>query len=431
MNHSQCIAIIFIICFLTTPCIVLTQTISIDSLTLDRAITLALENHPSLWAADAYLRAASAGASLALSAYFPNISATASGTRTDGWFVFNPAFAPRKQSYNNYSAGIQASQTIFDFGRTINRVSANNSFEDASEADFQSTRGNVIANVQLSYYGVIQAVQVDKVNKEAVERATQHLIQAKAFYSVGKRAQFDVTRAEVDVANANVNAIRSRNQLQLAKLQLENSMGIHSQSVYRISEVFEVEPFQLSLDSVKSITLSQRPELIATQARVEANRALAAATWDQHLPTLSVSGNYTWTNFTFPLYSRWSAGVTLSLPIFQGMGISAQVEQARATADVAEANLRQFKESIMLEVEQYYLSMKEAEERITAASKLVEQAEQSLTLAEKQYAAGVSSTIEVTDAQLVLSNAHITKIQALYDYNSFLSRLKRSMGITR
>jgi TolC family type I secretion outer membrane protein len=419
------------ICFLTIPLTVLTQTISIDSLTLDRAITLALENHPSLLVADANLRSATAGASQALSSYFPNINATASATRTDGWFVFNPAFAPRKQSYDNYTAGIQASQMIFDFGRTINRVSANNRFEDASEADLQSARGTVITNVQLSYYGVIQAVQVAKVNEEAIERATQHLIQAKAFYSVGKRAQFDVTRAEVDLANANVNAIRSRNQLRLAKLQLENTMGIHSQSAYRISEVFDVEPFQFSLDSIKSITLNQRSELVAAQARVEANRSLATAVWDQHLPTLSASGNYTWTNFTFPLYSRWNAGITLSLPIFQGMGISAQVEQARATADAAEANLKQFKESIMLEVEQYYLSMKEAEERIAAASKLVEQAEQSLTLAEKQYAAGISTTIEVTDAQLTLSNARITKIQALYDYNSFLARLKRAMSVTR
>lgn len=404
--------------------------LSIDSLPLGRAIEIALSNHPSLRAAGANLRAASAGASQALSAYYPSITASAGATRTDGWFVFNPAFAPRKQSYDNYTAGIQATQTIFDFGRTINRVSAGGSLEEASISDLQSARGNVVTNVQISYYSLIQAARVEEVNREAVERAAGRLVQAKAFYSVGKRAQSDVTRAEVDLANANVNAIRSRNQLRLTKLQLESAMGVRADSDYKINATFGIEPFSLNLDSLKSTALDRRPELLAAQARLESNRAMAAAAWDQHLPALSASGNYTWTNFTFPLYSRWNAAVTLTLPIFQGLGISAQVEQARAVADAAGENLEQLKESVMLEVEQNFLGVREAEERIVAATKLVEQAEQNLILAEKQYIAGINTTMEVTDAQLTLSNARITKIQALYDYNTFLAKLKRSAGET-
>jgi outer membrane protein TolC len=310
-------------------------------------------------------------------------------------------------------------------------VAASNRLEEASGADFQSTRGNVITNVQISYYGLIQAAMVEKVNKEAVDRAVQRLGQAKAFYSVGKRAQSDVTRAEVDLANANVNAIRSRNQLRLAKLQLENAMGIHADSDYKFDDTIELESFDLNLDSLKLIAAEKRPELVSAEARVEANSALSAAAWDQHLPILSAGGTYTWTNFTFPLYSRWNANVTLTLPIFQGFGISAQVEQARAIAEAANENLEQLKESILLEVEQNFFGVKEAQERITAAAKLVEQAEQNLTLTEKQYIAGVNTTIEVMDAQLTLSNAHITKIQALYDYRTFLAKLKRSIGTAR
>jgi outer membrane protein TolC len=269
---------------------------------------------------------------------------------------------------------------------------------------------------------------VVKVNQEALDRAAQHLAQAKAFYSVGKRAQFDVTRAEVDLANANVNAIRSRNQLQLAKLQLDNAIGIHTKPDLRINDLFNIEPLQISLDSIKSMTISKRPELLAARNRLAANHSLVSAAWDQNLPTLSASGNYTWSNFYFPLLGRWNAGLTLTLPIFQGMAISAQVAQAQAVLDAAQANLDQLTESVMLEVEQYYLSVKESEERIAAATRLVEQSEENLNLAERQYTAGVSTTIEVTDAQLNLSNARITKIQALYDYNTYFARLKRAMG---
>jgi outer membrane protein len=175
LRHVLSFGIITLACGVAV--IAQTQSTGSGTLTLDQAISIAIEHHPSLRVAVANMRVASAGTSQALSAYFPNISANASANRTDGWFVFNPAFAPRKQSYNNYTTGIQATQTIFDFGKTINRVSATNQFEEASIADYQSARGNVITNVQISYYGVIQAIQIVLVSEEAIEHAGKSVLQ--------------------------------------------------------------------------------------------------------------------------------------------------------------------------------------------------------------------------------------------------------------
>ncbi len=401
-----------------------------DSLVLEQAIDFALDNQPLLRSASAAVQSASAGLTSAASSYYPSISASATAQRTDGVFVFNPSLPTRSQTYNNYTTGFQVQQMIFDFGKTIERVSAGKDFADASESDYQASRQTVIMNTEVAYFGVVQAQQVVQVNEEAVAQAAQHLKEAKAFYSVGKRAQADVTKAEVDLANANVGLITARNQLRIARVKLENAMGVHPPAEFRVRSTFDIVPFTLDMDSVKEITYAQRPELLAAQGRVAANRALASAAWDQHLPTLSATGNWSWSNFEFPnLYSRWTAGLTLSLPLFEGFGISAQVDQARATADQAQADLDALKESIRLEVEQNYLSLREAEERISATDKLVQQAEENLNLAEKQYTAGVGTALEVTDAQLTLSNARITRIQALSDYNTFLVQLQRSMGV--
>lgn len=316
-----------------------------------------------------------------------------------------------------------------DFGRQVGRVSANSRFVDAASSDFKSVRSSVIMNVELAYFGLVQAKQIVTVDEEAVTRAQEHLKQAQAFYAVGRRAQFDVTKAEVDLANAQVNAISSRNQLLVAKLALDNAMGIRTTSMYRVASQFDVEKFTLSLDSVKAVTFAILPELLAAKARVEANHSLVSAAWDQHLPTLSAVGSANWSNFDFPLYGRWNAGVTLTVPIFQGFLIQGQVEQARANSDLAEANYHELSENVLLVVQQAYLTVKEAEERIIASTKLVDQAEQNLRLADKQYAAGVGTAIEAADAQLTLSNARITNIQALYDYNSALVRLRRAMGL--
>ena len=400
----------------------------IDSLTMDQAVKLALEHHPSLLAAAAGVEIAGAGLTQARAAYYPSLTGSASLVRTDGAFVLNPTFPPRNQSYNTYSAGLQVQQTIFDFGRTIGRVSAGGGFVDAANSDREGTLQSVVMNVELAYFDLMQATEVVGVDQEAVSQANEHLRQAKAFYSVGRRPQSDVTKAEVDVANAEVNLIRARNQMRLAKVALENSMGVHPAGVYKIREAFEVPPFNLTLDSAQTYAALSRPELLASQARVAADRSLATAAWDQHLPVISASGNWTWSNFDFPLFSRWTAGVTLSVPIFQGFAITGQVEQARATADAEEANFALLRESVREEVELNYLSLREAEERIAAATKLVDLAEENFRLADRQYAAGVGTAIDAADAQLSLSNARITKIQALSDYNGFLIRLRRSIG---
>jgi outer membrane protein len=407
------------------------DVVNIDTLSLQRAVAIALEHHPTLQAAEANVYSAEAGKRLALSSYFPLISASGTATHTEGVFVFNPSIPSRYQIYSNYVAGFTGSQLIYDFGKTSSRVGANTDFVEASEQDFRSAHDNVIMNVQLAYFTYLQAKSVVTVNQEAVEQATRHLAQARAFYTVGRRPQFDVTRAEVDLANANVNMIRARNGMQVARVQLNNAMGVHPTHPYEVSDSLGTGPVALNLDSVRSVAAGNRPDLLSAKARLTGFESLTSAARSQHLPTLSATGAYNWSGFDVRLYPRWNAGLSLTLPIFQGFSINAQVQQAEAAAEIARANLSSLTQNVMLEVEQAYLGVTEAQERMGATAKLVEQAEQNLNLAERQYAAGVGTALDVTDAQLTRSNARITNIQALFDYNSSLARLQKAVGMAR
>jgi outer membrane protein len=406
------------------------QAVAADTLTIHQAVQIGLDNHPSLRTAAANLRAASAGHKQAMSGYLPTVSFTASATHTEGVFVFNPTIPSRNQIYSSYSGGLSAQQVLFDFGKTIGKVGASTDLLDAAHADFTSARELVKVNVQIAYFGLLASQRVALVDADAVAQAEKHLTQAKAFYAVGRRPQFDVTKAELDLANANVNLIRATNQMQVARVQLENAMGNHPPQPYGVVEPPEWEPAAATMDTARAAALKYRPELQAGRARVEANRALARATWSQHLPTLSAAGNWNWNNFEpAPLYPRWSATLQVSVPVFQGFSIDAQVEQADAAADAAQANLDAQSQSVLLEVEQAFLAFKESQERRVATTKLVEQAEQNLTLANKQYAAGVGTPLEVTDAQVSRANAQITNIQARYDYITSVVKLQRAMGI--
>jgi len=423
------ICIVACILFAFSPVMAQEDIVSIDTLSLGGAIAIALQHQPLLQVAQANLYSAQASKKVALSSYFPAITATGTAAHTEGVFVFNPSIPTRNQVYSNYVAGFAGSQLLWDFGKTSSRVGANTDFVEASQQDLRSTRDNVVMNVQLAYFTFLQARSVVTVNEEAVEQAARHLAQAKAFYTVGTRPQFDVTRAEVDLANANVNLIQARNQLQVARVQLDNAMGVRTTRPYRLTDSLGTAPVSLNLDSVRTLAALHRPDILAAQARYSGYQSLTSSARSQHLPTLSANGSYNWSGFDVRLYPRWIAGLTFTLPIFQGFSINAQVEQAEATAEIARASLNTLTENVMLEVEQAYLGVAEAQERMVATAKLVEQAEQNLILAERQYAAGVGTALDITDAQLTRSNARITNIQALFDYNSSLVKLQKAIGM--
>ena len=321
--------------------------------------------------------------------------------------------------------------TLWDFGKTSGKVSQNNSLADATSGDYVAAREILALNTEVAYFAYLEARRVVIVNELALSTAASHLKQAEAFYSVGRRPQLDVTKAEVDSLNANVNLIQARNAFRVAKLNLENAMGVHPASDYQVSDSVEVPTTYTSIDSARRSALSNRPELIAARARLDAGRAAVTAAWGGHLPTIAAYGAYSWNNFNIPpLFSRWSAGVSFTLPIFQGFSLAAQVQEAEAAQDIAQSNLEVLQESVLLDVEQQWLAVREAAERAIATAKLVQEAQENLTLVERQYAAGVATALDESDAQLTLSNARITDIQAQFDYRTSFVRLRRAMGLT-
>ena len=309
-------------------------------------------------------------------------------------------------------------------------MSQNSYLSDASRDDYASAVEILAVNTDVAYVTFLQARRVVEVNEEALASTARHLAQARAFYATGRRPQLDVTKAEVDSLNANVNLIQARNAFRLARLQLENTMGVHPPNEYAVVDSFTLPATFTSLQEARSAALRNRPELTAAQARLEAGKAGVTAAWGQHLPTVALSGGYTWAGFAFPLFSRWNAGVTFTLPIFQGFALDAGVEQAEANRDVAQANMDVLTESVMLEVEQQWLSVREAAERAVATAKLVQESAENLNLVERQYAAGVATSLDESDARLTLSNSRITDIQAQFDYRTGLVRLRRAMGLS-
>mgnify|MGYP001560558728 CR=1 FL=1 len=134
------------------------------------------------------------------------------------------------------------------------------------------------------------------------------------------------------------------------------------------------------------------------------------------------------------LYSTdisWNVGLLLTFPLFTGLSTKYQIDEAKANLDVLKANEDSLLQKVSLEIESAYLSLKEAEERISAGKLVVTQAEETVELAKGRYSAGVGSSIEITDAMITLNNAKMTYITALSDYSVAQANLEKAMGVQK
>ncbi|MCL5020141.1 MAG: TolC family protein [Bacteroidetes bacterium] len=428
----------YILFFLFMPMVVFGQGLagpqipaaSVDSLTLEQCVQIALKYNPQIRLAEGGLEASKSGLKLSVSGYMPQITGTASGTRNGGTFVLGPI--ARSGYFDNFSAGFTAQQTIFDFGKTISKVAASSDLVDVSHENLRSTTQDVVLNTHISYFNYLAAVRVLEVDSETVSEALDHLRQAQGFYKAGTVPQYDVVNAEVEVANAKVSLIEARNNLKIARVQLENVLGVNLPVHFKLDDNLGVSYVSVDMTTAIETALKNRPELLASEAQVQASKSLLTEAWTQDLPDISATAGYKWNGADpQPLYPSWNVGLTLSVPIFDGFALDAGIDQAKANLKSAEASNDIVMQTLYLDVQQQEYALQEAREKIQAAKKLVEQATEALRLAVGQYNSGTGSAIEVTDAQVTLANARISYIQSLYDYNVSYATLQRAMGIIK
>jgi len=392
-------------------------------LTLSQCIENALKKSPSLFAAVSTMNATQSRVGQARSSYYPQISATA------GYSKYTVASDPSSTVYDQYSASATLSQTIFDFGKTWNNVTVKQRYFDASQQDLRTAMSQLVLNVKQSYYALLQAGKNRDVLKETVMQFEQHLNQAKGFYEIGVKSKFDVTKAEVDLSNARLNLIKAENSLKIARVTLNNAMGMPDAPEYSIEDTLPFQKNAITYDEARQRAYANRPDLRSLEAQGAALDASISAARKGYFPTLSGNASYTKSGDTYPPDQKsWSAGLTLTFPLFSGFLTNYQVKEAKENLNIVKGNEETLRQSILLDVQQAYLNLQAAEESVSVAGLTVQQAEENFAIAKGRYEAGVGSPIEETDALVALSNARTSNIAALSDYKVAEATLMKAMG---
>jgi outer membrane protein len=397
-----------------------------DTLDLNQCIEIALKKQPNIVAAMGNVNINQSRVGQAKSNYYPQIN------WSSGYSRISPAtgvLLKGGSSYDEYLSNVNLSQTIYDFEKTSTQVKIQNLNLDSSRSDLDNVASQIVFGVKQAYFGLLQAKRNRDVAAETVQQFQQHLDQAKGFFEVGTKPKFDVTKAEVDLSNAKLNLIKGENAFRIARVSLNNAVGMPEAPEYTIVDDFGFQLYAISLEDALKRAYTSRPDLQSISAKREAAERTIELQKKGYYPTLSGNANYAFSGEEFPLEKGWTVGATLNFPLFSGLSTKYQVEEARANLQVLKANEEALRQSIHLDVEQSYLNLQQARDSITTTELTVRQATENHELANGRYASGVGSPIEVTDALVSLANAKTAYIAALYDYKVAQASMEKAMGI--
>ena len=407
-----------------------------EVLTLDKAVELALSNHPSLRVASGTQAINEALVGQAQAGFYPQVQGTISKTlrTTNSTSQFSGSATSTGRQTNGITTGFNSgsvtlNQLLYDFGTIKSQVETAQFNLQAANSDAETIVQLVVVNVQQAYFGLQQTQRLVTVNEEAITQFQKHLDLAKGRFKAGIAPKIDVTTAEVDLSNAQLNLITAKNNALVARVTLNNAMGIQTTSPYRVQDPGQAEPYQVSLDEAVARAMQLRPEMISQRAQERAAEAAIKAAQGNFFPTVTSSATYTYSGIEFPLVYNWNVNGTVNVPIFSGFLTKQQVAQARANLLKTKATGDVLRQTILLEVSQALLNLEAARERLKLTAVTVDQAKERLALVEGRYKAGFSNAVEVTDAEVVLVNAQANDVVAMSTYQAAKAQLDRAMGI--
>jgi outer membrane protein len=388
-------------------------------LTLEQAHGIALKNHPGIGAADYRALAANEVYRQARSGLMPQVNlygslvqAESANTRIMAGGLNNPSV------FNRAAVGAGISQLITDFGRTSNLAASTRLQASAESENAQTTREQVLLEVDRDYFGVLQAQDLENVAKQTVDTRQLLLDRVSILASNKLKSDLDVSFARVALENGKLLLQNARDGFDSAMASLSAVLGYREQ---RRFELAEAEPALVGTASDISVlvdeALRDRPELASFRDERDAALRLARSLRDARLPTISAviaTGDAPSHDVRLP-DTYTAGGIQVSVPLFAGGLYQARQREAELRAKAAAESLRSVEDVVTRDVRIAWLNVNSSRDRLRTTEQLRRYAANAYELAEARYKAGSSSIVELSQAQLELTSAQIAEAGARYD----------------
>lgn len=406
----------------------------VPAISLAEAQQIAVKNHPRVASAALTAEASKSVINEVRSAYYPALSSntTAVGTPEHNGVLFAGAVTT-SSIFDRVASGLVASQLLTDFGRTKNLERSGKLHSASKDQDVIETRAQVLVDVTQAYYNALASEAVLKVAQATLDLRRVTLRQVTALAQSSMRSTLDVSFAQVNVSQAELDLVRAQDEVKANHARLSAAMGNDRDQPFTLTDTPLPAELNSDVDALIAQATQQRPDLAALRLEQQALDSTAEAEKDLRNPTITaaaVAGAALIKDDRLPeTYS--ATGVNVSIPILNGGLFKARREEAESRAAAAGKDVQTLELQVARDVQVAWLDANDAFQRLDVTARMVAEANEAERLAEARYDAALGSIVELSQAQLNKASAEIAAATAKYEYLDRRAALDYAMGVLR
>lgn len=410
-------------------------------LTLDEAIRLGLENSHQLNSAKMNVKYREANYGEVKTQMLPTLQFYAGYTRLSEItpYTFSGPFGSidiAPNITNNYTMKLSLVQPLFTGYRLSSSSDIAENYFFASKENFTKEQQDLILKIKTAYWNVFKAKKINKVIDENILQTQAHLNDVKSMFDRGMATNNELLKVEVQLAEAKLKQMDAQNSVKLAKLALNSILGLPLTNPVEIFEEININLIpEIDLNEQLEKAYQKRAELKAMDYNIKSGEKaidLANSGW---FPQIYLNGNYYYSNPNqrfFPQQEKfkgsWDVNITLSYDLWNWNRTGYKSTQAEVQLEQSKDNYNIIKDAITLEVNQNYLNVLQAKEKLSVSEFSVKQAEENYRVTKELFAQGLTINSELLDAEVALLQAKTNYVQTIVDYELAKASLEKSVG---
>ena len=337
--------------------------------------------------------------------------------------------------FEHAGAGGGFTQLLTDFGKTGNLVASSKLQEKAQNANALATTEDIIIATDQAFYDALQAQALLRVAEQNVDTRQTTDTQIGAMTRNKLKSTLDLSFADVNLSQSKLLLLDAQDNVESTMASLDSILGLDRQVIYDLVEVNQsLNAPPPDVDQLTQLALQQRPDLQSLNYSQQSAVKFSHAQRDQMLPSISAAGTVGSVPIRPAEYytTNWwgGIGVNMNIPIFNGFLYSAQAKEATIRAQAASEQSRDLRDRIVRDVRTAWLTANTAYQRVNVTAELLREANLALKLAQTRYQLGLSSIVELSQAQYQQTDAAIGNTDAQYQYRLSLATLNYEIGAT-
>ncbi len=413
-----------------------------QTLSRAEAVALAVANNPEVRKSQQALLSLRGQGREALADALPEVNVYGIGTRYRDPSLLNSssfdAFPPELRTalrpipQNLFDGTAQLKQTLFSFklGRAVRAARYGISM---GEEQAKSVTRAVALDTIRAYNDYLLDLEKVKVAEKSVRQRETHVEMARNRRAAGVATELEVLRLQVALENQRAVFERTRGEADLARGVLNAAMVRPIDAPVEPSDRLLRQDFDVPLEAIVQEALANRTEVKAAEMAVRVYDEFVGVVRAENRPHLDLLANWGYSvrrpqNFFSSDYTKWNAGITLTVPVFDGFRNAGKVAQARARREQAAQDRIALENQIRLAAKQARDALATAGRVLAAADLNVTQAQKALDMTQANYTLGAATPLDVLDAQAALTLAESLRLEALYEHANARATLRWVMG---